>query len=160
MKIIQPSDININTPNGSFSLKWSPRFGAVMTERLQRAQEYIDKTCIRLMEPYTPMRTGALTGSVRLGTVIGSGELRYLSPYARYLYYGEIFGPNIPITEGKQVVGYFSPKGKRKRPTGRPLTYSTAKHPQAGKLWFERMKADHGDEIREGAEKIAGGVTK
>ena len=42
MKIIQPSDININTPNGSFSLKWSPRFGAVMTERLQKAQRFID----------------------------------------------------------------------------------------------------------------------
>lgn len=160
MKIIQPSDININTPNGSFSLKWSPRFGAVMTERLQKAQRFIDSECIRLMVPYTPMRNGILMESVKLGTVIGSGELRYLSPYARYLYYGEIYGPNIPIYEGSQLVGYFSPKGKKKHPTGRSLKYDTSRHPQAGKLWFERMKADHGAEILEGAAKIAGGVTK
>lgn len=30
------------------------------------------------------------------------------------------------------------------------------KHPQGGKLWFERMKAQHGSAIRRGAERIAG----
>ena len=91
---------------------------------------------------------------------LGSGELRYLSPYARYLYYGEVYGPNIPIYEGEQLVGFFSPKGKKKHPTGRALIYDTSRHPLAGKKWFERMKADHADEIRAGAAKIAGGVTK
>ena len=160
MVIKQPPDRSVATPNGSFVFQWNPRFGAVMTERLRKAQAFIDSECMRLMVPYTPRRNGLLEESVKLGTVLGSGELRYLLPYARYLYYGEIYGPNIPIYEGDRIVGYFSPKGQKKHPTGREMTYDTSRHPQAGKLWFERMKADHGDDIREGAAKIAGGVTK
>lgn len=157
MKIIQPPDMN--AANGSFEFKWSSDFGAVMTQRLNEAQQFIDSECMRLMVPYTPRRNGKLEESVKLGTVIGSGTLRYLSPYARYLYYGEVYGPNIPIFEGGQLVGFFSPKGQKKHPTGRQMNYDTSRHPQAGKLWFERMKADHADEICEGAAKIAGGVT-
>lgn len=158
MKIIQPPDMN--AANGSFEFKWSPDFGAVMTQRLNKAQQFIDRECIKQMIPYTPWRNGFLEKSVVLGTVIGSGILRYLSPDARYLYYGEVYGPNIPIKEGDQIVGYFSPKGQKKQPTGRPITYHPSNgHNLAGKLWFERMKADHADEIREGAAKIAGGVT-
>ena len=158
MKIVQPPDMN--AANGSFEFKWSPDFGAVMTQRLNEAQQFIDSECMRLMVPYTPRRNGMLEQSVKLGTVIGSGTLRYLSPYARYLYYGEVYGPNIPIFEGGQLVGFFSPKGQKKHPTGRQMNYDTSRHPQAGKLWFERMKADHADEICEGAAKIAGGITK
>ena len=158
MKIIQPP--NMSASNGSFEFKWSSDFGAVMTQRLNKAQQFIDSECMRLMVPYTPRRNGMLEESVKLGTVIGSGELRYLSPYARYLYYGEVYGPNIPIFEGGQLVGFFSPKGQKKHPTGRQMNYDTSRHPQAGKLWFERMKADHADEICEGAAKIAGGITK
>ena len=157
MKIVQPPDMN--AANGSFEFKWRPDFGAVMTQRLNEAQQFIDSECMRLMVPYTPRRNGMLEESVKLGTVIGSGTLRYLSPYARYLYYGEVYGTNIPIFEGGQLVGFFSPKGQKKHPTGRQMNYDTSRHPQAGKLWFERMKADHADEIREGAAKIAGGVT-
>lgn len=155
MNIKQPPDFN-----GVFSFQWDPRFGAVMTERLQQTQRFIDSECMRLMVPYTPMRNGLLTESVKLGTVIGSGELRYLSPYARYQYYGEIYGPNIPIKEGGELVGFFSPPGQKKHPTGRDITYDTSRHTQAGKLWFERMKADHGEAILEEAAKIAGGVAK
>ena len=83
MVISQPPDINVTVPNGSFVFQWNPRFGAVMAEQLRKAQEFIDSECIRLMVPYTPRRNGMLEESVKLGTVIGSGELRYLSPYAR-----------------------------------------------------------------------------
>ena len=155
MGINQPTNFDYN---GVFEFKWSPDFVSVMDKRFKKAQEYIDSACIRLMVPYTPMRTGLLMESVKLGTVIGSGELVYLSPYARYLYYGEIYSPNIPIFEGTELVGFFSPPGQKKHPTGREMSYDTSVHPQAGKLWFERMKADHAEEIREAAEKIAGGL--
>jgi len=157
MKITQPQNLNYN---GVFEFQWSPTFSADMTAKLNEAQAFIDSECMRLMVPYTPRRNGMLEESVKLGTVIGSGELRYLSPYARYLYYGEIYGPNIPIYEGGQLVGFFSPKGQKKHPTGRQMTYDTSRHPQAGKLWFERMKADHASEICAGAAKIMGGTAK
>jgi hypothetical protein len=154
MKIAQPQDLNYN---GSLQFKWNKSFAAVTAKKLVRAQMFIDSECIRLLAPYTPRSNGMLEQSVKLGTVIGSGELRYLSPYARYLYYGEVYGPNIPIYENGQLVGFFSPKGQKKHPTGRQMVYDTSRHPHAGKLWFERMKADHKDDILKGAEAILGG---
>ena len=118
-----------------------------------KVQQFVDSEILRLMVPYTPMDTGALVQSATSGTVIGSGKIRYTSPYARYLYYGEVYGPNIPIKENGITTGYWSPP--HKTPTGRPMTYSTAKHPQAGKMWFERMKADHKEDIMKGAMKTA-----
>lgn len=118
-------------------------------------QQFIDSEVLRLMVPYTPMDTGAMIQSATAGTVIGSGKIEYNSPYARYLYYGEVYGPNIPKKENGIIVGYWSPP--KKQPTGRPLTYSTERHPLAGKLWFERMKADHKDDILKGAIAIAMG---
>lgn len=158
MKIIQPKDMN--SADGSLALKWNKSFGAVTAQKVRKAQEFIDSECIRLMKPYTPFRNGFLEKSATLGTVIGSGEIHQIAPYARYLYYGEVYGPNIPVRENGQIVGYFSPKDKKKQPIGRQMEYDTTKHPQAGKMWFERMKADHKEEILQGAAEILGGAHK
>lgn len=157
MKIIQPPDMNINTPNGSMCLKWDKNFGKLTTEQMQKAQKFIDSECIRLMVPYTPRRNGILEGSAKLGTVIGSGEIRQSTPYARYQYYGKVYGPNIPIFENGQLIGFFSPKGKAKHPTGAELQYDKTRHPKAGPFWFKRMVDDHKDEILKGVAQILGG---
>ena len=52
-----------------------------------RAQEFVDSECLRYMNPLTPRRTGTLIKSGTLGTVIGSGSIEYLAPYARRQYY-------------------------------------------------------------------------
>ena len=39
------------------------------------------------MNPETPRRTGMLIKSATLGTVIGSGEVDQIAPYARRQYY-------------------------------------------------------------------------
>lgn len=128
-----------------------------------RVQQFVDSECIRQMKPYTPKQIGVLENSAELNTVIGSGIIRQHTPYARYLYYGEVFGPNLPIRNGKisfneedgPIERWVSPK--KKSPTGRELKYNKSVNPKAGKKWFERMKADHKDEILEGAKKVAGG---
>lgn len=51
------------------------------------AQEFVDSECIRYMNPFTPRLSGVMVKSVTLGTVIGSGSLEYLVPYARKQYY-------------------------------------------------------------------------
>lgn len=158
MKISQPKNKTINTPNGYLALRWTPNFGKLTSEKFHKAQMFVDSECIRLMKPYTPFRNGFLEKSATLGTVIGSGEIRQIVPYARYQYYGKVYGPNIPIMENGQPIGYFSPPAKH--PTGAELKYSTSKHPQAGKMWFSRMKADHKDEILRGAAKSVGGTPK
>lgn len=118
-------------------------------------QKFVDSEVLKLMVPYTPMDTGMLMQSSITGTKIGSGKIRYNSPYARYQYYGIVYGPNIPIFENGTLIGFRSPP--KKASTGRPIQYSAEKHPKAQRLWFEQMKADHKDDILNGAMAIAAG---
>ena len=149
--MIQPKD----HADGGFRFLWNPNFAKATTEDFHRAQCFVDSECIRHMDKYTPKRTGALIRSATLGTKIGSGHIVYNSPYARYQYYGEIYGPNIPIYKDGELMGWHSPP--KKHPTGREITYSKDKNPNAQKLWFEKMKSEKGESILRGAQKIAGG---
>lgn len=130
----------------SFNLQWHGDINKKLQNDTHKKQIIVDSECLRYMDPYIPYKTGALAKSAVIGTVIGSGEIIQRMPYARYQYYGEVYGPNIPLTAGGELIGFYSPSSKT--PTGRPLQYDTTKHPQAGKLWFERMKADHLDDIK------------
>lgn len=112
-------------------------------------QKYIDSECIRLMAPYTPMRNGFLMRSATLGTKIGSGEINQIAPYARYLYYGKLMVSSITGSS-------WARQGEKKVITDKDLKYDKSRHPQAGPFWFERMKAEHKEEILNGARKVAG----
>lgn len=116
-------------------------------------QKTVDAAVIRECFPYLPFDEGILAGSANTATDIGSGEVVYDTPYARYLYYGEVYGPNIPITENGIITGYWSPK--EKFPTGEKLEYSTEKNPQAGSHWFERAMEDHKDDILKEVQNAA-----
>lgn len=111
-------------------------------------QRAIDNTVIRYNADYVPFDEGALARSPY--TNYEPGQLVYDTPYARYHYYGEVMGPNIPIVENGQVVGFFSPKNRRKYLTGRSLKYQGA--PKRGAFWFTRMKADHLNDIIQEAQ--------
>lgn len=126
-----------------------------------RVQKVIDAAVIRYNMPYVPMDVGTLAKSPYANSVIGSGEIIYGGPgipYARYLYYGEVYGPSIPVFEDDSDTPsrWFSPPGQKKIPTGRPINYRTDVNPMAGSYWFERMKADHLDDIVEEAKKSVG----
>lgn len=128
-------NILVETPRGQISqyktkegtvvarLDWNAGLGPMKSEDFLKAQEFVDSECLRYMNPLTPRRTGYLIKSATLGTVIGSGSIEYLSPYARRQYYEHKGGG-----EG-----------------------------QRGKQWFERMKTQKQDVIREGAAKFAAG---
>lgn len=123
-----------------------------------RVQKVVDNAVLRYCAPKVPFATGYLIRSAITGSAIGQGLIVYATPYARYLYYGEVYGPNIPIFEGGELAGFRSPKGQKKHPTGRPLTYRGA--PERGAYWFERMKAEHKDDIVQEAAAAAGGKAK
>ena len=116
-------------------------------------QKAVDAAVIRECFPYLPFDEGVLAGSANTATEIGSGEVIYDTPYARYQYYGEVYGPNFPITENGVIVGYYSPP--EKFPTGEKLEYSTEKNPMAGSHWFERAMADHKDDVLKEAQDAA-----
>lgn len=147
-KIKQPK--NVTDGSLGISLKWSPTFGRDRSAAFDRIQGAIDNEVLKQMAPYTPMRTGTLMRSATLGTVIGSGEIVYSHPGARYLYYGELMVSSVTGSA-------YAASGEQKVLTGKELSYSTAVHPLAGKLWFERMKSDKLDVIKRVAAK-AGGI--
>lgn len=68
-------------------LKWAPGFAQKKKASFTKAQEFVDSECIRYMNPLVPRRTGVLVKSGTLGTVIGSGHIEYVAPYARRQYY-------------------------------------------------------------------------
>lgn len=82
--------IKIETPRGavftdgksSAKLAWNQNFGAQRTEGFSRVQKFVDSEVLRLDAPYMPIKTGMLIKSGTLGTVIGSGEVNYIAPYA------------------------------------------------------------------------------
>lgn len=120
-------------------------------------QQFVDSEVIRYCDPKVPFRTGVLKDSALTASIIGSGIIVYATPYARYLYYGEVMGPNIPIRDKASgtITGFWSPPGRPKHLTGRKLTYNG--EPERGAFWFERMKAEHGADIIKGAAAMAGG---
>jgi hypothetical protein len=141
MKIIQPR--NVKNKDGSVRLNWNPSFSAYRGARFTKAQRYIDSEVIRLMIPYVPMKSGALYKSIGLGSKIGSGIIHQNAPYARYLYYGKLM---VSIKTGSAWAKY----GEKKVLTDIDLVYSKERHPKAGKMWFEVMKAHHKNDILRG----------
>lgn len=123
-----------------------------------KVQQAIDKAVIDWDLQYVPWETGLLAKSPYAATDIGSGTVVYPGPYAHYQYYGEVYGPNIPIFDDDtgDPSGFFSPPGQEKHPTGRDLQYKTEPNPLAGSFWFERMKADHIDDIVQEARNNVG----
>lgn len=140
-----------------------PRNTAAMLQKfnLQQGglvQQTIDKTVIDYNLAYCPWESGLMAKSAYGATQIGSGRVIYPGPYARYQYYGEIYGPNIPVFEDDSGVPtrFFSPPGQKKHPTGRSLDHATDVNPLAGPFWFERMKADRLQDIVQEAKSVAG----
>jgi len=156
--VSQPNDVTINGKNGELkiTLKFSKKYAQKMNERIGFIQKVVDSEVIKQTTPYVPYQTGMLAKSAVLHTVIGSGLVSYVTPYARYLYYGQKYGPNFPIIKKGELIGFYSPP--KKFPTGEPLKYSTAFNQLAGPFWFERMKADRYNEILAAAQKAAGKI--
>ena len=50
-------------------------------------QKFIDSEVLRLCEPLVPFDQGTLARSGQINTVIGSGQVKYRTPYARRWYY-------------------------------------------------------------------------
>lgn len=139
MRIETPRGAIVHTKNGqSARLIWNQDFQPKWEGRYGRAQVFVDSEVLRLSAPYIPFQTSMLQKSGILGTIPGEGVVTWIAPYARYQYYGKLMVGRAP-----------------KRLTNIDLTYHGA--PMRGKLWFERMKADHKQYILDGARKLAGG---
>lgn len=141
----------INTPRGRIILgnrkgakavlEWNSNI-ARFQKQYSRSQKWLDNEVLKDTAPFVPMQTGMLMKSGQLGTVIGSGTVEYIAPYARYLYYGKVMT---------------GPKYGPKRATDKDLVFSQSVHPQAQAYWFEASKALNKPKWIAGARKLAGG---
>ena len=77
----------VSQPRNSAGLTWNTQFAANRSAQLTRAQKFIDSEVLRCCDPLTPKQTGNLINSGKMGTVIGSGEVKYLAVYAAHQYY-------------------------------------------------------------------------
>ncbi len=112
-------------------IRWNPNFGPEMTETINDVQQFIDSEVLRLCDDLVPKDTGILKQSGIMHTQIGSGQVKYRTPYARRWYY--------------MPANFQEGSGNGKGATGR------------GNYWFERMKQKGGkQQILKGAKKLAG----
>jgi len=126
-------------------------------EKGGRVQRFIDQKVIDGCTPYVPASPDrTLEFSAQVSTEIGSGMVVWNTPYAHYQYMGEVYGPSIPILEPDTgvLLGFFSPPGRPKHPTGRTLEYDKTQNPKAGSFWFERAKADQLNEWLDEARRV------
>ena len=136
----------------------APQLDAMLKKRnLEKAgkvQKDLDAAVIKFSIPYCPFDTGTLANSPF--TASTPGKVIYPGPAAHYLYYGKVYGPNIPVFDDDSGVParWFSPKGQKKHPTGKDLTYKTDLNENAGPFWVERMKADRMKDIVEEVRKF------
>lgn len=98
---------------------------------------FLAATAARLMDPYVPADKLVLAQNISITADEECGHVTYNSPYAHYQYVGEIYGPNRPIKDGEEIMGYWSPP--HKKPTGRFMKHNTYRHPLATSKWDEAM---------------------
>jgi len=122
-RIDTPRGSIIRTGENSCELVWNEGFGRDRTGMFNRKQMIVDSEVLRYCSPLIPFRTGMLEKSGTLGTVIGSGEVKYIAPYARFQYYC--------TAEFRS----YDQSGLR------------------GAKWFERMKTAHKADIQSAAER-------
>lgn len=120
------------------TLKLNPTskvLGARGLEDGGRVQKALDSEVLRRSDPYVPMRTGVLKKSGIIGTKIGSGLVQYVAPYARRQYYNN------------------AGRGRQGMTKQNAHNYKCLR----GKLWFERMKTDHLNDILKTVKEKVGG---
>lgn len=95
-----------------------------------RAIKFFRDDADRLMNPYVPMQNGMLR---RNKTYPSNHEITYISPYAKYQYYGKLM-----LTKNGAS---WAKKGEKKVATNRSLKYHTSgTGPKWDKLMLQRNK--------------------
>lgn len=134
IRIVTPRGTLLTNENGRAIIQWNGGARRI-TQRYSAIQKFIDNTVVRHMNPYIPMRTGILAKSVVLGSRMGSGELIFVAPYSRRVYFGE-------------------------KKDGTKMTFSKSRHRKATAKWFEQMKAERKAQIEREVQDYARRLTQ
>lgn len=135
--------VDVNLDGIEYALKTLP-----VDKQLKRE---INQLLVDYCDPYVPFKTGGLANNV----TVTANSVTYNMPYARYQYYGRVYGPN--LFKGYNADGtprFRTPAGTEKYPTGGYLMYDTTFHPLATSEWDKAMMQDVGDEFTESVAEL------
>lgn len=112
-------------------------------------QSFFTQTCYNHMEKYTPFDTGNLAID---SVTLSADSITYNTPYAHYMYEGQVMGPNIPIKDvNGNITGWWSKAPKYY--TGAPIKYDQSKHHLATSHWDSAMWTAEKDDVIKDVEK-------
>jgi len=83
MTIKQPR----NTITNTYSMKWHTTFSMEHNKEFKKAQKFLDSEALKHSSKRVPLDSGTLQTSGILNTIVGSGIVKWSTPYARRLYY-------------------------------------------------------------------------
>ena len=115
-------DVKINTPKVIDKVT-NDKFGTFVAHEWKR-----------LINPFTPHRTGNLERNVEYKPF----QIKYLSPYSQYQYYGMLYVDPLYRVGGFTSDGgitWYSRPGVKKVATSTPLNYLKDHNPQATSKW-------------------------
>lgn len=124
-------------------------------------QSFVDTETMRYMGDYMPRRqSGELEHMMAMATVVGSGQIDIPGPYAHYLHEGIVYVDPVFKTAGFKIKAgpyageWRSRKGVTKIMSSpvRELQFFGA--PMRGKKFFDRMKADHKEDILKATQAL------
>ena len=130
--MIKPVNVVLRCGAIITTLQWNTNYGTVQTARFKAAQSYIDKECVKRMQPLVPValskypNAGKLAKSVK---IVSPGHIYYMSEHSRYSYYNR-------------------------------ANHKHGGNPKAVRMWFEPMKRQYKTVILRGAAAIVGGRAK
>lgn len=104
---------------------------------------YANEEYYRLMSEYIPMETGDLMRN----TIVTADGVRFVSPYACYLYHGKVMVDPDTRKAGwfdKKKGRWYSREGVRKVQSDRELRFSREKHRLACAYWDRAAMVRHG----------------
>ena len=110
-------------------------------------QQFHTANVLRRIVRYMPYRTGVTIKLTQAQSPISQPEINTFVPYARYLHEGKVM-VNAATGKGPGVIPGIGPRWRRGthlKATGRPLTYTLTKNPEAGPHWGQRLQEKEGD---------------
>lgn len=110
-------------------------------------QQFHTANVLRRIVRYMPYRTGATIKLTQAQSPVSQPEINTFVPYARYLHEGKVM-VNAATGKGPGVIPGVGPRwrrGTQLKATGRPLTYTLTKNPEAGPHWGQRLQEKEGD---------------
>lgn len=103
------------------------------------------------LRTYVPQDTGNLIESA----YVSAKGIKWTTPYVRYLYHGEIMGPNY-LVKDKKTGGYKfrTPHEMIKYRTGRPINFNRSISKNAQKFWDKRFLQQQMPWVNKNVEQI------